>query len=130
VEKKPSVAGEQAGKIMAILRTVNLLTYVGAALLFFSIVGCSINYVAVRWWVMIPLFSVAALSFEIGRRKFIGIEKKICLIGLIFSVGLAVARDAVISSKMAALYDAAIEAQKAFNQTVKDIADDIEANGY
>lgn len=121
MENDQSVAEKQAGKIADILKTINLSTFIGSGLLVVFLILCLFAATALRWWLMIPIILSAGICFEVGRQRFTGLEKKICMIGLAVAVCLALVRDAVISHKMVGVRELFIEAQGMFNQTFQEM---------
>lgn len=64
-----------------------------------------IDYLNYRWWIMLPLAFVSALSSFLQLRNSKGLEKKVCWIVFILIVSLFVIRDIDLSSGMANFYD-------------------------
>jgi len=101
------------------IKGFHYLTFLGIALIFVFIIFCFITDIAVRWWVMVPIFigSVAALFKR--KNQSSGLEKQVCNYGIWVIIVVFIIRDIVMAHKIAYMMDSIRNAVGEFQNIFK-----------
>lgn len=87
------------------IQKFHLLTFVGLGLILVFIIFCFITYLAIQWWLMVPIAIGSAVLLFKRKKEASGLEKQVCTYGIWTIIGVFILRDIVMAHQFVSLID-------------------------